>query len=57
MLIILAAFLIGALLGWRRATALGGNTKDKLQYAAVFGILFMLVGLIVTVVLARQAAA
>ncbi len=43
------AFLLGGLVGWRRAGRRGGDRLDKLQYAIVHGILFALVtfGLIV----------
>jgi hypothetical protein len=43
------AFALGALLGWRRAAARGGDRLDKLQDAAVHGILFTLAALIVTI--------
>jgi hypothetical protein len=43
------AFALGALFGWRRAVARGGDRLDKLQYAAVHGILFALVTLVVTI--------
>jgi hypothetical protein len=43
------AFALGALYGWRRAVARGGDRLDKLQYAAVHGILFTLVTLILTI--------
>jgi hypothetical protein len=43
------AFALGALVGWRRATARGGDRLDKLQYAAVHGILFALVALVVAI--------
>jgi phosphate/sulfate permease len=43
------AFALGALFGWRRAVARGGDRLDKLQYAAVHGILFTLVTLVVTI--------
>ena len=39
------AFALGALFGWRRAVARGGDRLDKLQYAAVHGILFTLASL------------
>jgi phosphate/sulfate permease len=47
------AFALGALFGWRRAVARGGDRLDKLQYAAVHGIIFALVTLIVTIGAAR----
>lgn len=53
-MIMIAALIIGALIGWRRAKAMGGNGKDIAQYAAVHGLIFLLVGVIVTVLLARS---
>jgi hypothetical protein len=47
------AFVLGALFGWRRATARGGDRLDKLQYAAVHGILFTLVTLVATIAARR----
>lgn len=43
------AFLLGALLGWFRASKRGGNRLDKLQYAAAHGIAFVLLALLVTI--------
>jgi len=43
------AFLIGALIGWMRATKRGGNRLDKLQYAAAHGIALLLLALMVTI--------
>ena len=42
------AFLLGAIIGWRRARKLGGNNLDKLQYGAAFGIAFLLLALVIT---------
>lgn len=36
--------LIGVVLGWWNATRRGGNTADKLQYAAANGIAFLVLG-------------
>jgi len=38
-------FLIGALVGWLRATRLGGTRADKLQYAVTHGLFFFLLAL------------
>jgi len=43
--------LAGALLGWMTATRRGGNTLDKAQYAAGFGITGGIVGLSLGIVL------
>jgi phosphate/sulfate permease len=40
------AFVLGALIGWRRAAARGGDRLDRLQYAAAHGILLTLVALV-----------
>lgn len=47
------AFALGALLGWRRAAARGGDRLDKLQYAAAHGILLALVTLAGTILAQR----
>lgn len=52
-MIVIAALILGALIGWRRGAAIGGNAKDRTWYAGVFGILFALAGLILTIVLER----
>ncbi|WP_195759828.1 hypothetical protein [Paracoccus sp. S-4012] len=52
-MIVLAALILGAVLGWRRAAAIGGNTKDRVQYAAVHAILFALLGMFATILVDR----
>ena len=47
------AFLLGALVGWRRAAARGGDRLDKLQYAAGHGIAFALVTLVALIAAGR----
>lgn len=54
MVIAFIAALLAGLLGWRRATAAGGKTADKLQYAAAHGIPAFLVTLILMTVAARM---
>jgi hypothetical protein len=44
-MLVLAAFVLGALFGWRRAVRRGGDRLDQLQYSAVHAILFALVAL------------
>lgn len=51
---VLGAFLLGAIGGGLRARAMGGKAADIAQYAAVFGILFGLIGLFITVYLDRM---
>ncbi|WP_378945762.1 hypothetical protein [Paracoccus sp. R86501] len=54
-MIVIAAFIIGAFLGWRRAGRLEGNRRDRLQYAAAFAVVFGIVGLFITVFIDRMA--
>lgn len=49
----LAGLLFGAAFGALRARARGGNTRDLLQWAAVFAIIFGLVGLFVLIFIER----
>lgn len=49
-MLLLVVFLLGAVFGALRAARRGGDRLDQLQYAAVHGILFVLVVLTVTVV-------
>ncbi len=53
-MLLVLAFAIGVLVGWRRAASRGGDRLDRLQYAAVHGIAFTLAAL-VAVVLAQRA--
>ena len=48
------AFLIGALVGWVRASKRAGNRLDKLQFAAAHGIAVTLVTFIALVILNGQ---
>jgi len=41
-----AVFLCGALFGWWRAARRGLNRLDKLQYAATFGIIFLMASVV-----------
>lgn len=52
-MLLLLAFLLGALVGWRRAVLRGGDRLDQLQYAAAHGILFVLVTLVATIAAGR----
>lgn len=52
-MIILAAIVIGALIGWRRAAALKGDRKDQMQYAMAYAMAFAVVGLFATVFIDR----
>lgn len=53
-MIVIAAFLLGAAIGWRRAVKAGGGTADKLQYAAAHGFALMVIGIFVTVIISRM---
>lgn len=53
-MIVIAAMVIGAFLGWRRARQLGGNKGDRLQYAAAFAMGFAVIGLFATVIIDRM---
>ena len=55
-MIVIFAFLLGAFLGYRTAKRRGGNRLDMAQYAAVYAIVFTLVGLFLTFLLERLAA-
>ncbi|PKP71069.1 MAG: hypothetical protein CVT82_03665 [Alphaproteobacteria bacterium HGW-Alphaproteobacteria-4] len=52
MIVILAA-IIGALLGYRQAHRRGGNGFDHAQFAAVYGIVFALIGMFATLAIDR----
>ena len=52
-MLLLLAFALGALVGWRRAARRGGDRLDMLQYAAAHGILFVLVTLVATIAVER----
>lgn len=53
-MIYIPAALIGALIGGFTAKRRGGKGLDVAQYAAVYGIAFGLLGLIVTIILDRN---
>jgi len=55
-MIVIASTLFGVLLGWLTARRRGGNRLDIAQYAAVFAMVFGMLGLIVTIILARVIA-
>ncbi|MDP0928795.1 hypothetical protein Q0601_16545 [Paracoccus onubensis] len=53
-MIVIAAIVIGAFLGWRRAAKLGGNRRDRAQYAAGYALAFAVLGLFATIFLDRM---
>ena len=56
-MLIVTAFGLGALFGWQRAARRGGDRLDRLQYAAVHGIVFALAAVILVVLFGRLWAA
>lgn len=54
-MISLLASLTGALFGYRRAALRGGNGFDRAQYAAIFAIIFGLIGLFVSIIMMRTS--
>ncbi|MCJ1902557.1 hypothetical protein MR829_19580 [Paracoccus versutus] len=53
-MIVIAAFLIGAAIGWMRAAKAGGSRADKLQYAAAHALALTVLGLFLTILLSRM---
>lgn len=56
MTIALIGLVLGAVLGWFRAGRAKGNRLDRLQYAAVYGIIFGLLGFIIAIIVVRGAS-
>jgi len=54
-MIILFAAIIGAVLGATKARRRKGRTADILQYAAIYGLMFALIGLFATLLIHRAA--
>jgi hypothetical protein len=52
-MVILAALVFGALMGWGIARRRGGRGLDQLQYAAGYAIAWGIVGVFVTIFLIR----
>jgi F0F1-type ATP synthase assembly protein I len=53
--IIIAGFVLGAAIGAFTARQRGGKPLDMLQYAAGYGIAFLLLGLFATILIDRMA--
>lgn len=51
---VIGGFLLGAIGGGLRAKTRGGKLADILQYGFVFGLLFALIGLFITIYLDRM---
>lgn len=54
-MIVIIAAVLGALLGYWQAFRRGGNGFDRAQYAAVYGIVFAIIGLFLTLAIDRLA--
>ncbi|WP_225029026.1 hypothetical protein [Xinfangfangia pollutisoli] len=55
-MIVIGGFILGAILGAATAKRRGGKPADLAQYGATYGIAFAILGLILTIVIARSAA-
>ncbi len=53
-MIVIAAAIIGFALGWMRAGRVGGNNKDRLQWALAHMLAFTLIGLFATLFIDRM---
>jgi prolipoprotein diacylglyceryltransferase len=51
--IVIAALLIGAVTGYLQASRRNGSTFDKVQYAMVYAIIAVLIGLFATITIDR----
>lgn len=54
-MIVIAAAILGAFLGWSTAKKRKGNKLDMAQYAAGYGIAFAIAGLFLTLLIDRLA--
>ncbi len=55
-MIVLGSGLVGAILGFATAKKRGGKGLDRAQYAAGYGIAFMILGLFLTLLIERLAS-
>ena len=53
-MIVIACLILGAAIGWVRATRLDGNRADKLQYAAAHAMALAVLGIFLTIILSRM---
>ena len=53
-MIVIAGFVLGAIIGARKALKSGGKRLDALQYGAGYGIAFAVLGLFVTLFIDRM---
>ena len=54
MLLIITIMMLGSILGYYLAKKRNGKFLDKLQYIAVFGIIFLLVSMIIQIIIMRS---
>ncbi len=54
-MVVIAGLILGAILGGLTAARRGGKRLDILQYAAVFGIAFCILGVFLTIFIERMA--
>jgi flagellar motor component MotA len=53
-MIVIAAFILGAAIGWMRAAKAGGSRADKLQYAVAHALALTVLGIFLTVFVSRM---
>ena len=54
MLLIITIMMLGSILGYYLAKKRNGKFLDKLQYIAVFGIIFLLISIIIQIIIMRS---
>ena len=54
MLLIFTIMMLGSILGYYLAKKRNGKFLDKLQYIAVFGIVFLLISIIIQIIIMRS---
>ncbi len=54
MLLIFTIMAIGSILGYYLAKKRNGKFLDKLQYIAVFGIIFLLISIMIQIIIMRS---
>ena len=54
MLLIFTIMMLGSILGYYLVKKRNGKLLDKLQYIAVFGIIFLLISVIIQIIIMRS---
>ncbi len=54
MLLIFTIMMLGSILGYYLVKKRNGKLLDKLQYIAVFGIIFLLISIIIQIIIMRS---